>query len=282
MTEGTKSYLIGYHQFLLHPLWVLMAWKLEYKAWPKWWQLICILFHDIGICGRQYMSDDGAKEGHWIRGARLSAKIVYRITKKNILKSEPKTMEEFFLFSKCYDHKMEPEAFLLCAGHAPKESGYSQSALFIPDKRSFLVSPMWWNWLNYWTEGFKVSNPVKWTKLIEENLKKEEPMGGHELYLHAIYEHTQNENKRELLNAKRTFFIKDVKHRLTENKIPDKVLTDILLVFKFGKVEDLNDNPNNLIRDIDGRFWTTWDKVFEIRDRLKNWKMDTNDFYRTR
>ena len=254
MTEGTKSYLLGYHQFLLHPLWVLMAWKLEYKAWPKWWQLICILFHDVGICGRQYLSDDDAKEGHWELGAKIAGYFVDK-------------------FSKSY-YPNGHAAYLLCAGHAPTESGAYKSKLFIPDKRSFLVSPMWWNWLNYWTEGFKISNPVQWTKIVEENLRKEEPMGAHELYLHTIYKHTQNENKRELLNAKRTFFIKDVKHRLAENKIPDKVLTDILLVFKFGKVEDLNEIPNNLIRDTDGRFWTTWDKVFEIRNRLKNWRYE--------
>jgi len=253
MTEGTKSYLIGYHQFLLHPLWVLMAWRLEYKSWPSWWELICILLHDIGICGRQYISDDNAKEGHWFLGAQLAEWIVGKFSKNPLLPTK---------------------AHFLCAGHAPKESSYPKSKMFIPDKRSFLVSPMWWNWLNYWTEGFKVSNPVQWTKLIKENLKKEEPMGAHELYLHTIYKHTQNKNKRELLNAKRTFFIKDVKHRLAENKIPNNVLTNILLVFKFGKVEDLNEIPNNLIRDTDGRFWTTWDKVFEIRDRLENWRYE--------
>ena len=56
LSEGTKSYLIGSHQFLLHPIWVLLAWRLEYKSWPKWWEIICIFLHDIGICGRQYLS----------------------------------------------------------------------------------------------------------------------------------------------------------------------------------------------------------------------------------
>ena len=184
MTEGTKSYLIGCHQFLLHPLWVLMAWRLEYKAWPKWWQLICILFHDIGICGRQYMSDDTAKKGHWELGANISGDLVDALSNR----------------SSYYPNGHI--AYLFCAGHAPKESGYRQSALFIPDKRSFLVAPMWWKWWNYWVEGFKTTNPIEWTKLVEENLKKDEPMASHELYLHNLYNHTQKENERERLNDK--------------------------------------------------------------------------------
>ena len=77
MTEGTKSYLIGCHQFLLHPLFVLMAWRLEYKSWPKWWEIIGIFLHDVGVCGRQYLSDDKAKEGHWRKGSKMAAWIVF-------------------------------------------------------------------------------------------------------------------------------------------------------------------------------------------------------------
>lgn len=175
MTEGTKSYLIGCHQFLLHPLWVLMAWRLEYKSWPKWWEIICIFLHDIGICGRQYLSDDKAKIGHWEAGAWRSVKAVY-ILREKVFQGRWGTYRVKFL--KAYD---------LCAGHCPKESGRPESKLFRSDKRSWLVAPVWWLWWNYWVEwsgrGIGVTKPPVWKKLVSENLKREKPIGSHELYI---------------------------------------------------------------------------------------------------
>ncbi len=166
MKEGTKSYLIGCHQFFLHPLWVLLAWRLEYKSWPKWWEIICIFLHDIGVCGRQYLSDDDAKIGHWRKGAVLSQNIIFKI--------------------KDWDNERF-KAYGMCAGHCPKESGFSESKLSRADKRSWLVAPMWWKWCNYWIEwsgkGIGVTPPREWTELVRENLKRTKPLGNHELYM---------------------------------------------------------------------------------------------------
>lgn len=129
MTEGTKSYLIGSHQFFLHPLWVLLAWRLEYKSYPKWWEIICIFLHDVGVCGRQYISDEKAKKGHWGTGANLSFRLICRLSQKR----------------KAY---LGYRAYKLIAGHCPIESGYCQSRLYRADKRSWLVAPLWsmkWN-----------------------------------------------------------------------------------------------------------------------------------------
>lgn len=166
MKEGTKSYLVGCHQFLLHPLWVLLAWRLEYKSWPKWWEIICIFLHDIGICGRQYLSDDTAKIGHWLKGARLSAKIRSKFPHKIL---DPHLVFEF------------------CAGHCPEESGYNESKLSRADKRSWLIAPMWWLWLNYWVEWSNkrigVTPPPEWRRLVKENLRRKKPIGNHDLYM---------------------------------------------------------------------------------------------------
>lgn len=178
MTEGTKSYLIGCHQFFFHPLWVLMGWKLEYKSWPKWWQIICIFLHDVGICGRQYLSNDDAKIGHWKKGAYLSQKFVYFLREK-IFRGRWKTYKVISF-----------NAFDLCAGHCPKESGFPESKLFRADKRSWLVAPIWWLWCNYLTEWYGNDFGVTfydastgWKQLIVENLKSKNPIGSHELYL---------------------------------------------------------------------------------------------------
>ena len=171
MTEGTKSYLIGCHQFLLHPLWVLLAWRLEYKSWPKWWEIICISLHDIGICGRQYLSDDKAKNGHWERGAFLSWRIFARLDRLQKRKD-------------C----LGGQAYKLCAGHTKEtQLSFHESRLFRADKRSWLVAPIWWLWCNYWVEwqgrGLGVTPPPLWRELVAENLKRDNPIDSHELYM---------------------------------------------------------------------------------------------------
>ena len=172
MTEGTRSYLIGCHQFLVHPIAVILAWRLEYRMWPRWWVVVCIFLHDIGICGRQYLSDDTAKSGHWHLGARWSAEIAWRFTRSE------------WLFKTCYD---------MCAGHSPRESGAFESLLFRADKRSWLLGSdslwnplVWWLWWNYWVEWsgkYKVIGPLLWREVVRKSLKDDGLASGHELYI---------------------------------------------------------------------------------------------------
>ena len=79
------------------------------------------------------------------------------------------------------------EAYAFVAGHCPEESGWPQSKLARADKRSWLVAPMWWLWCNYYVEwhgkGIGVTPPPVWRKLVADNLKRDEPMGNHELYM---------------------------------------------------------------------------------------------------
>lgn len=176
MTEGTKSYLIGCHQCLMHPLQVIRAWRLEYGEWPHWFEIIGIILHDFGICGRQYLSDDRAKFGHWRRGAGLARDIVRWLC----IKLKTSDSERAILTMGTY---------YLCAGHCPEESGSQESKLSRADKRSWLVAPMWWMWLNYYVEwhgkGIGVTPPPVWRKAVAENLQREKPLGNHELYLRS-------------------------------------------------------------------------------------------------
>ena len=155
MTEGTKSYLIGCHNFFFHPLWVLLAWKLEYKRWPKLWQIICIFLHDIGHLGINYLSDPKMKDRHLVLGAKIAKK--------------------FFGM----------KGFLFIAGHT--NSGYKRSLLWRADKRSWLVAPMWWLWSNYYIEwlskGIKVTPPPEWKKIVKINFESDNQITNHELYL---------------------------------------------------------------------------------------------------
>lgn len=174
MNEGTKSYLFGCHQFLMHPLQVIRAWRMEYGTWPEWWQIIGIFLHDIGVCGRQYLSDDKAKIGHWKRGAHLARDIVRFICLKLKYSDSKRAI-------------IVVSTFYLCAGHCPEESGFDESKLSRADKRSWVIAPMWWLWSNYYIEWhgkvIGVTPPPVWKALVAENLKRQKPLGNHELYL---------------------------------------------------------------------------------------------------
>lgn len=47
MNVGTRSLLIGAHQFLWHPITVFFAWC-ELYGLPNWKECVCIFIHDIG------------------------------------------------------------------------------------------------------------------------------------------------------------------------------------------------------------------------------------------
>lgn len=155
MKEGTISILIGCHNFIMHPLCVLIAWHKEYRSWPKFWELVCIFIHDIGHWGLDYLSDPEQKKRHWILGA-------------------------------CWAQKLFGiKGYLFVAGHVT-HSPFPKSKLYIPDKRSWLEAPNWWLRTNSWFEDFGnwySEDPGQWKKIVKENLDNGCPKGSHELYL---------------------------------------------------------------------------------------------------
>lgn len=156
MTEGTKSLLIGCHNFFIHPLMVIKAWRWWFGVWPNPWQIICIFIHDIGLAGRQYLSDHTAKKGHWILGANIS----------------------YILFGW--------KGYYFCSGHTP-ESNHPRSDLWYADKLSWVIAPLWWMWANYYLDvsrdGTRVSNPHQFKVWIARNFVSQNHFGAHELYL---------------------------------------------------------------------------------------------------
>ncbi len=55
MKIGTRSILFGAHQFLLHPLFVLIAWWKLYHQVPRLHEWAAILTHDLGYWGSPNM-----------------------------------------------------------------------------------------------------------------------------------------------------------------------------------------------------------------------------------
>jgi len=74
MKIGTRSVLFGVHQFLWHPLTVVLAWRKLYGCWPRREELVAIAMHDVGYWGCPNI--DGP-EGrlHPERGARWTSRV---------------------------------------------------------------------------------------------------------------------------------------------------------------------------------------------------------------
>jgi len=158
MKEGTKSLLFGCHQFILHPIFVIIAWyKLGYGN-PKFWELVCIFLHDIGHWQKDYLSDYKQKEQHWKLGAEIALRL-------------------FGL-----------DGWWFIAGHT-RQSGRNfdeknKNKLFFADKYSWIIAPKCWLRLNDRIEGFDKHRPIEdWLKKIEENFLLGCPKGSHQIYL---------------------------------------------------------------------------------------------------
>lgn len=71
MPVGTRSLLFGAHQFVLHPLFVALAWRKLYGSFPRQWPIwIAFLIHDWEYWGMPNM-DGPEGEHHPELGARL-------------------------------------------------------------------------------------------------------------------------------------------------------------------------------------------------------------------
>jgi len=73
MITGKKSLLFGVHQFIWHPITVLLAWYELYRM-PNFKELVCIFIHDWGYWFCENMDDDKGKK-HPEFGANLAYKL---------------------------------------------------------------------------------------------------------------------------------------------------------------------------------------------------------------
>jgi len=80
MKLGTRSLIFGCHQFIIHPFFILKAWRIIYKGhYPpgRWWERwLVALTHDWGYWGCATM-DGFCGDDH----SKFGARIIYEITK---------------------------------------------------------------------------------------------------------------------------------------------------------------------------------------------------------
>ena len=124
MKVGTKSILFGVHQFVWHPLTVLLAWFWLYRKAPNIREVICIIIHDWGYWGKPNM-DGPEGESH----PELAARLLHRFGKR--------------YHDLCLYHSR----------HYARNAGIEPSRLCWADKLSILMEP-WWLYLpRAWLSG---------------------------------------------------------------------------------------------------------------------------------
>lgn len=154
--QGTISILFGCHS-PVHTFLVIKAWWQLYGR-PNLWEFVCILLHDIGHIGKQYLDDLEQKHSHWELGARIAR----------------------FLFGE--------KGFLLIAGHC-NYSGYPQSRLYKVDKYSWYLAPRWFLLWDGIVEpkirvGFSNQDHVdKFQKWVKNNIENDEWRSTHDAFI---------------------------------------------------------------------------------------------------
>lgn len=135
MQVGTKSVLFGVHQFLWHPITVLLAWRKLYREWPHWPELIAIFLHDApGYWGKPNMDGPEGKQ-HPYAGALLTARLVVLLKHGYWLKGVPEQgCEGYLIYWRTACHSRD----------VARRHNKPPTMLSHADKASILFDPAWW------------------------------------------------------------------------------------------------------------------------------------------
>jgi len=102
MKVGTKSLLFGCHQFIIHPLFVLLAWAMQ-GGHVTWKMVLAIIVHDWGYWDCSMM-DGEEGEAHPVVGAHITI----------ILTRDVEIAEEVFFHSRFWAAKCDRPPSRLC------------------------------------------------------------------------------------------------------------------------------------------------------------------------
>jgi hypothetical protein len=170
MKQGTISVLFGCHS-PIHSIVVYAAWCKLYHRPPNYWQTVCILIHDIGHWGKNYLDDYELKKQHGILGSKIA----------------------LTLFGQ--------KGYALIAGHNPAESGEPKSLLYEPDKYSWVIAPIWWMVTNTWFEpklqrnsNTRLESARMFKQAMKENMATGFKTPAHQIYLQQWQNHAKGGN----------------------------------------------------------------------------------------
>ena len=164
MKQGTISIICGCHS-QAHSLMVFLAWKKLYGTYPNYWQTGCIILHDIGHFGKNYLDNVEEKNNHWKLGAKIAMKL-YGI-----------------------------KGYYEVAGHVgPKINALPESRMYKADKYSWYITPYWILWWNNIIEpkikhGMKNRDTIiSFRQWVKHNIESGEYRTTHDAYLERIGE----------------------------------------------------------------------------------------------
>ncbi len=140
MTLGTKTLLFGVHQFILHPLFVAIAWWRLY-GFPWNWRLwLCFIVHDWGYWGcRDLDCDEGRLHPEF--GARLVSRLLDRRPYSDWLTVFHEQWGPWGKFC------------LLHSRHYAKSADLKPSRLCMADKLAICLMPEWLYLTLAWLTG---------------------------------------------------------------------------------------------------------------------------------
>lgn len=144
--------LFGAHS-IIHSIVVMFAWKKLYSTWPSWRECVCILLHDIGYWGKNYITDK-TNDGH----AELGCRVAHR------------------WFGPEYGHLVLGHSAAAC-----KKFSIPKSKLEEPDDYSWVIAPLFWMRWNAWVEKFEVG-PKEWKEAVRKNFYSKNKVSGTELF----------------------------------------------------------------------------------------------------
>lgn len=72
MRAGSKTLLFGTHNFIIHPIFVFIAWIIRYRSLPDLSEFIAICLHDVGLWGLPNLDGEEGEMhpqriGNWLR-----------------------------------------------------------------------------------------------------------------------------------------------------------------------------------------------------------------------
>jgi hypothetical protein len=137
MKVGTRSVLFGVHQFLWHPITVLIAWYKLYGI-PSLKEIVCIFVHDIGYFGQPNMDGKEGEEHPW-----SGAIIAHKLFDGRVKTSSDFTYKRADYMNLCLFHSRT------CA----KKYNSQPSRLCWADKLSIVYDPWWFYLARAWLSG---------------------------------------------------------------------------------------------------------------------------------
>lgn len=174
MKQGTVSVIIGCHS-PMHSFYCIKAWRYLYGRWPCPWEIICILVHDWGHWGTDYLDNIKDKERHWLLGAIIA------------------------------DRLFGTKGLKLVAGHCIY-SKFNHSRLYKADKLAMAIASRWWMlWCGFIeprlhseerAAGLTLGQAVDdWRARVKRNIDSGEYRDNHEMYLERREEYRLKDKK---------------------------------------------------------------------------------------